>query len=268
MELLVVIGVIAVLVAITLHAASAIKDSARRGAEMSAARTLAQAWISYATDNRGAVLPGYAEGFVANDQFGNPIETETVPVAAKRWPWRLAGYLGHDIAAFYSGDQRFKLDELSSQDYAETLYEVSAFPSFGLNSVFVGGDENYGGFSEIFSETFGDFYLQRLSMARHPDQLIVFASAHSEEAQPGSSDFQLREGYFRVLPAAWTQPIWADVIDPEVPSSTGNVSSRHDAGVVSVSVDGRVETSSLEDLRDMRRWSDAATHTDWVLEPR
>ena len=98
-ELLVVIGVIAVLVAITLHAASAIKDSARRGAEISAARSLAQAWISYATDNRGAVLPGYAEGFGANDQFGNPIETETVPVAAKRWPWRLAGYLGHDIEA-------------------------------------------------------------------------------------------------------------------------------------------------------------------------
>ena len=268
MELLVVIGVIAVLVAITLHAASSVRDSARRSVEISAARSLGQAWISYATDNRGAVLPGYVDGFEANDEFGNPIATETVPVAAKRWPWRLAGYLGHDIAALYSGVQRTKLSELSSQEHATTLYEVSAFPSFGLNSVFVGGDENYGGFSEVFSDTFGNFYVERLSTVRKPDQLTVFASAHSNEAQPGSSNTQMREGYFRVLPPAWTQAMWSQELDQEDPASTGNVSSRHDVGVITVSVDGRVGTNSLEDLRDMRRWSDAATAPDWVLQPR
>ena len=267
-ELLVVIGVITVLVAVVLHAASALKDTAERGREMSAARTLAQAWISYATDNRGAVRPGYAEGFEAQDEFGNPIETESVPVAAKRWPWRLAGYLGTDIASFYSGEQRFRLSELSGQEYSETLYEVSAFPSFGLNSIFVGGDENYGGFSEIFTDTFGQFYVERLSTVRHPDDLIVFASAYSQEAQPGSSNAELREGYFRVLPPAWTQAFWADEVDPEDPASSGYVSSRHDAGVITVSVDGRVQSTPLEALRDMRRWSDSANAADWVLQPR
>lgn len=268
MELMVVIGVIAVLVAIVLHAASAVRDSAERSREMAAARTLAQAWVAYATDNNGAVLPGYVGGMEALDQFGNPIETEAVPVAAKRWPWRLASYLGHDIAALYSADTQQRLGELAGQDHATALYEISAFPSFGLNSIFVGGDENYGGFSEIFSETFGNFYVQRLSTVRHPNRLVVFASSRSNEAQPGSSATRFREGYFRVLPPAWTQPLWAETSDEDDPASMGFVSTRHDAGAISVTVDGGVSTGSHEDLRDMRRWSDQANAPDWLLQPR
>ena len=98
------------------------------------------------------VLQGYASGFAAEDPFGNPLETETVPVAAKRWPWRLASYLGNDLAALYSDGTRLTPGLNGDQEYSEVLYEVSAYPSFGLNSLFVGGDENYGGFSEIFQE--------------------------------------------------------------------------------------------------------------------
>jgi len=267
-ELLVVIGVIAILVAVITHAASSLGETAERGREMAAARALGTAWTVYATDNRGAVLPGYASGFAAEDPFGNPLETETVPVAAKRWPWRLASYLGNDLSALYSDGTRLTPGLNGDQEYSEVLYEVSAYPSFGLNSLFVGGDENYGGFSEIFQETFGSFYVERLSTVRHPEKVTVFATTRSNTGAPGSGETTLHEGYFRALPPAWTSDFWASEYDPEDPASAGNLSPRHDAGVIRVLVDGGVATSTIEELRDMRHWSDHATSADWRLLPR
>lgn len=268
-ELLTTLGAIVLLVAIVIHAATAVRRTADTTTEMAAARTLGVAWTAYATDHRGAILPGYAEGFRARDAAGEWVDTQTVPVAAKRWPLRLAPYLGHDFAAFYSGPEADRLDEIAAAPSDEALYAVSAYPSFGLNSVFVGGDENHGGFSPIFEQTFGRFYATRLSTVRHPDRLTVFATSRTDEAAPGETG-EIREGFFRVLPPNWATPLWADEYDPESPASAGFVSPRHgkngeDAAIVTT-VDGAVETATIEDLRDMRRWSDQATADDWQME--
>ena len=76
------------------------------------------------------------------------------------------------------------------------------------------------------------------------------------------------EGYFRVKPPAFAQPIWDAEFDESEPGSAGNVSPRHDGEAITVNVDGRVDTNSIEELRDMRKWCDKATRPDWLLTPR
>ena len=270
-ELMTGIAAVAILLALVIHAATAVRTASERASEMASARSLGIAWAGYATDHRGAVLPGYASGFEAVDANGDSIATQTVPIAARRWPLRLAPYLGHNLATLYSGPNRDYATEIDTLPDDESLYAVSAFPSFGMNSVFVGGDENFGGYSNIFLETFGRFYVDRLSSVQRPDRLIVFATSRTNESTPGSTG-PIREGFFRVLPPGWTLPLWADEYDPADPASAGFVSPRHRQGeseevALVTTVDGGVSTSTIDELRDLRRWSNAAKAADWVMAP-
>ncbi|HAC09723.1 MAG TPA: hypothetical protein DCG14_08725 [Phycisphaerales bacterium] len=267
-ELLTSLLAIIVLVGLVIHASTSVRRGADRAGEMAAARSLGIAWSSYAMDHRGAILPGYASGFRARDASGEFIDTSTAEVAAQRWPLRLAPYLGHDFAALYSGPARNDLSELASGPTADLLYRVSVRPSFGLNSVFIGGDQNFGGFSPIMRQTFGEFYARGLSSVRRPDRLVVFSTSHAEDPSLFSG---VQEGFFRILPPAWTSPIWAEDDDPEDPAAHGFVSARHQVGddpvAITTTVDGAVATRTIEELRDLRRWSNLADAADWTMQP-
>ncbi|MBC02329.1 MAG: hypothetical protein CMJ34_03355 [Phycisphaerae bacterium] len=266
-ELLVAIGTVALLVALVIHAAGSVRSGASKASEMAAARALITAWTGYATDNRGSVLPGYASGFRGRDASGEWLNVSTADVAVMRWPLRLAPYLGHDFAALFSGESRDTLDAIASASTASGLYTVSVAPAFGLNSVFVGGDENYGGSTEIFTDTFGDFYATRLSTIRNPDELGVFFTSQSRSSVTGD----VQQGFFRVLPPAWTTPLWSAEFDPEDPVTAGFVSPRHTEGAREVAivanVDGGIVTNTIDELRDMRRWCDLADSPDWLMTP-
>ena len=267
-ELLTSLLAIIVLVGLVIHASTSVRRGADRAGEMAAARSLGIAWSSYAMDHRGAILPGYASGFRARDASGEFIDTSTAEVAAQRWPLRLAPYLGHDFAALYSGPAQDDLSELASGPTADLLYRVSVRPSFGLNSVFIGGDQNFGGFSPIMRQTFGEFYARGLSSVRRPDRLVVFSTSHAEDPSLFSG---VQEGFFRILPPAWTSPIWAEDDDPEDPAAHGFVSARHQVGddpvAITTTVDGAVATRTIEELRDLRRWSNLADAADWTMQP-
>lgn len=267
-ELLTSLLAIVVLIGLVVHASTSVRRGADRASEMAAARSLGIAWSSYAMDHRGSILPGYASGFRARDAAGEFIDTSTAEVAAQRWPLRLAPYLGHDFAALYSGPARNELSELASGPTEDLLYRVSVRPSFGLNSVFVGGDLNFGGFSDIMRQTFGDFYARGLSSVRHPDRLVVFSTSHAADPSLFSG---VQEGFFRVLPPAWTSPIWTEEYDAEDPATHGFVSPRHQVGdnevAITTTVDGAVSTRTIEELRDLRRWSNLADSADWTMQP-
>ena len=267
-ELLTSLLAIVVLIGLVIHASTSVRRGADRASEMASARSLGIAWSSYAMDHRGAILPGYAAGFRARNAAGEFIDTSTAEVAAQRWPLRLAPYLGHDFAALYSGPARNELSELTSGPTADLLYRVSVRPSFGLNSVFVGGDQNFGGFSDIMRQTFGDFYARGLSTVRRPDRLVVFSTSHAEDPSLFSG---VQEGFFRVLPPAWTSPIWSEDDDPEDPTAHGFVSARHQVGdepvAITTTVDGAVATRTVHELRDLRHWSNLADSADWTMQP-
>lgn len=271
-ELLVVVAIIGIIVAIVLPTLNGARRAAQRVRESAAMRQALIAWTSYAGDSNGALLPGFKSGLPVYESNGDPIPSNaygSVAQVAARYPWRLAKQLGHDFRTLYVNENEAKLQELQSSDPLEFYYFSSLYPSFGLNSVWVGGDEQYYGFQSVTLPNgsvnpLGNFYVSRLSTIKRPAQLTVFASSRSS----ASTDDTIIEGYFRVMSPlfAMGQPsTWTAEYDAAQPASCGNLSARHGGGVLVGTADGGVETVPIEEMRDMRRWADRATSATWQL---
>ena len=264
-ELLVVVAVVAVLLSVALPAIAGVRSAGARARELAAARSLVAAWQSYSHDSGGALLPGYRAGLSAYDARGTPIAEQTIGVAAHRWVWRLAPYLGHDLDELFVGNHGLALRELERSDLSDYLYQSSLFPSFGLNSVFVGGDESFGGFNAAFLGLFGKFHATRLSEIGQPASLVVFASSRGKD--PAISGDESVDGFFRIRAPYFDVRVWAGAYDEADPASFGNVARRHGGAVATGFADGHVEARSPESLDDMRLWAPAADARDWRLRP-
>lgn len=272
-ELLVVLAIIGILVAIIVPVTLGARRSVARMREVAALRTVMAAWTSYATDQKGWVLPGYRPNLpvrlpsgeaIPADAYGGDVEI------AKRYPWRLAPYLGDDFRALYSGANEAKLAELQNGDPSQYYYFASLYPAFGLNSAWVGGDDARfpvdASLPNGAPNPLARACVTRLSAAKHPDTLTVFATARTDAAQDGSGT--ITEGFYRVDSPflVGSAPRWtAQEYDPSLPAAYGNLSARHGDEVVLATVDGGVESLQVERLRDMRRWSDVATGPDWYF---
>ncbi len=264
-EVLVVVTMIAVLLAILIPAASSVRASARESVERSAARNLLTAWNLYAQDHRGRLLPGYRSGLPAFDPEGIPIDGQTLGVAAARYPWRIAPYLGNAVDELTAPSVARSLDGRRAGDDPEYLYLASLHPRFGLNGTFVGGDEGAGGFNPGFETAFGRFYRTSLSEIRRPESLLVFTSAASVGGSFG--DPEVVEGYFRVKPPRFTSSQWQAAGDSADPAAVGHVDPRWSDRAVVGFVSGEVDARPVEGLRDMRLWADQADAHDWTLLP-
>ncbi len=270
-ELLVVIGVIAVIVAFSVPAFRSMVGGARRSREMNAARQLIVAWTSYAADAKGQVLPGFKTGLPAYQANGDPIPASSYGGGATisaRYPWRIARYLGHNFHGLYVNDQEPELSLLENGDYQKYLYFGSLYPSFGMNSTWVGGDQERYGFlppppPNSPPSPFNNFYVSRLSQVKHAERLLVFASARTD----ATSDGRMVEGYFRIDSPAIISTQWASTYDPAAPSSYGNVSARQDGETVCAFVGGNVDHKPVDELRDMRYWANQADAPEWRLVP-
>ena len=271
-ELLVVIAIIALLTAVILPSLSGVRDRAAQFKELSALRNTLTAWNQYATDQKGALIPAYYKGQLpAFYENGKPIPADVYGSQLEvvyRWPWRLAPYLGYDFRALtmQDGDDQVKL--ASGNDLGKYLYFSSLYPSFGMNGMWVGGDQERYGFlpSEIRGQRnpFSNFYVSRLSTIRHTERLIVFASSRTNQSATATD--ACREGYFRVESPNWIGPQWS-TYDADVAQSCGNVSARWQGAASVGTVNGATELVPIEELRDMRRWADQATDSKWRFSP-
>ena len=269
-EMLVVVSIIAILVSILLPAISGARQTARKTNEVVAARDLMVAWNVYATEHRERVIPGYASDLPAYDLYGTNIEETMIPAVAARYPWRIMPYLSYQYRGLYKNDHGRLLDELEQTSTENFNYTVSLSPSLGINSTWVGGDENELGFSQPALSNFGQFYVQTLAHVRRPERLLVFTSARGVDPLDQSSGFV--EGYFRVrspfladgAPTRWAEE-WRAGLPPE---SFGQVSLRYAGTAVTAFVDGHVEALGERQLRDMRFWSNHATSAESGIAPR
>jgi type II secretory pathway pseudopilin PulG len=275
-ELLVALGIITVLIGLLLTGMASLRSSASKSLEMTAARQLMAAYHSYANMNRDFVLPGYKTGLPARDRNHTLITDLDVPmVAAARYPWRLAPYLDYQFRGLYLNDQERTLEEIEARSYEDYVYLVSLYPSLGLNTTWLGGNQNELGFNALALDTYGTFYVRRISEVRRPEHLLVFASARGPGQLPGDSDDAVfggvLEGYHEVRSPRLTVSAgyrWADDFRPQLePGDYGFLSLRYDDQAVTAFMDGHIGTLSEHQLKDMRYWANQADREDWALVP-
>ncbi|MEL7473701.1 MAG: type II secretion system protein [Planctomycetota bacterium] len=280
-ELLVVIAIVALLVGILLPALHRARNAGEQAREMSAARQVMLAYHAYANDHRGDVLPGV----LADQDLVGPSPSFSVlneqgdvlaPLAAKRYPWRLASYLEGGIRSLILDDEvEVAIDDAYGKGGASPSqflvdYNLSIFSTLGLNADYVGGAYSRGddGLSYSRPETwfrersrFG--VVTRLDQPRRMDRLLTLASARIPrqwyDPQLGLAE---PEGYHRVTPPTLDDDrVWATTYDAradDTRANSGNVDLRHDERAVSAILDGHAELLGWDDLDDMTRWTDRA----------
>jgi len=260
-ELLVVIGIIAVLASLLLPALARAKQRCKQVNEVNAARQLILAWQVYADENGDRVLPGYDSAAPAYDDQSQ----ELGPPIRNRYPWRIAPTLGRNFRAIYVNDSRRFLEAAEAMSHEDYVYRASLYPSLGYNSVFLGVDELK--FNPTLAATaYGTSWLvSRTAQIVRPSGLLAFASSRS---RPNERE---EPGYFVVWPPYLKTRQWAESFAESLsPEKFGYVHPRWRGRAVTAMTDGHAETLNTAQLQDMRHWSnEAARHDapDWTLQP-
>jgi prepilin-type N-terminal cleavage/methylation domain-containing protein len=256
-ELLVVIAIIATLAGLLLPALAKARTRARMVEEMSAGRQLMLGVQMYADDHHGAVFPGYVSDPNAVDDRGQPL---FFPENA-RYPWRIVSYLSGSMQLIYSGANRAKLAELRAGNHSDYVYAVGLFPSLGINSYFIGGNQTEFPAADANARFGAGTVIVKTSDAKNPSALMNFISARS--AVSGNN----AQGYFQVTPPYLASRRWAaDYSQSISPSQWGFVAPRFNNQAVAALLDGHVENFDLREMQDMRHWCNTADRSDFTLQ--
>lgn len=254
-EMLVVLAVSSMLVGVLLPALGRAREAAYAAEALAASRSLLQAYGLYADASNGFVLPahlGPTHPRNVRDEFGHTIG----PPVSQRWVYRLAPYFDHGWAgATHIGKRRAQLSEFQ-EIHAQAngpfswAYQISVFPSFGINRRYVGGDWRR-----------ADWLAQRHHITRieepvRPTRLIVFASSRFKLGATAV------EGYIDVEPP----PIGASFDENAETSSPatafGYNHPRYAGSSVVSFFDGHAGMLKADALADRRCWADPAARAN------
>ncbi len=191
MELLIVIAVIAVLIGIIAVSIGGVRAAATRTNSLSALRQMAVGYSLYTQDNNGRLLPGYLDVGLLNDpQYFESLRislgggSELADEDKQSYVWRLAPYVDDTWQTFFEEADagamaRFTAEyqRMVTPGATHTPGLISELPSFGLNSIFVGGDSVHGGVGSAnpWNGTDPEKAATRLTHVVNPTKLIVFA---------------------------------------------------------------------------------------------
>jgi len=249
-ELLVALTILGLLAGLATPVLGRARLAGQQATETSAAKNLIHAYLAAAQEQNGVLLKGYDEEGEACDSHGNRFQLGSSQ--ASRWPWRLAPYLNYQLEGAILVNER--ASALDPNDPSQS-YLVSASPSFGMNSYFVGGHENG---QPAYSYVQNGTCVTRLSQAVKPSQLIVFSSARGVDPMRGKNV----DGYYYVT-SPQSSPRWPSVWKASGSAkSYGQVRLAYGEKAVTAQLDGSVSLLSYAEMRDMRRWVNEAARQD------
>lgn len=298
-ELLVVVGIIAVLIGILIPTLGKARAAARNVASASDLRQLSSAYLMYAQANHGVLLPGFwpdkilgkvpvASDPVSGQVFPNlAVDPAATARAARQWPWRLAESMGAKNNLFHMirptlgpSDLPVASDTPAVAD--SKAYTASLYPIYGLNTIFLGGHgaaatvvDYYKGFLSDGTPNVGKHVAFRLSEVRRTDRQIVFVETAIANGSK-VADGEARAGLHYVNPPradAASGVYWVAqgsrvvVTLPASPVRTLGLpySRAGTRGVPAAFLDGHVESKTPGELMDMRLWAPKAMEADYAF---
>ncbi|MFM7261161.1 MAG: type II secretion system protein [bacterium] len=197
-ELLVVIGIIAILVSLTSVALSQAGGSARQARALSNLKQVGTAWMQYANQNEDRVMVGYADPGVqqyfkmrTKGLAGNTIAADD----AAYYPHRLLPFLGYDRSLMYDYIAEYE-DVTSIPDSV-----IAQNPAWGYNAFYLGGWWEMQGNQPTmrYGQTAG-VVCRSIAQIERTTEMIVFSA--STAAEPGlyKTPDELRLGSSWVCP--------------------------------------------------------------------
>jgi prepilin-type N-terminal cleavage/methylation domain-containing protein len=238
-ELLVVIGITALLLGLLLAAMNGARDRARVSSLENNLRQVGMAWTMYANNNNDGVLPGYLSASAQADwsvryRYGDGSVIPPHPSAdevadsektnvAGPWVWRLLPYADHreQLVTVHR-------DEMDFEDMTpdERAWAVREEPAFGYNGLFVGGWWLSGDHHAFRDATVHETNRRVSVVSRHlgsigdPAGLLIFAS--SAERGPGLERYDMSDdddGSFMVTPPiVGTNELWGLTTQLDAPA--------------------------------------------------
>lgn len=317
-ELLVVIAIIVLLISILLPALAEARYVAAQVKGQVAAREQNNGYLVYANDHQGEVLQGfthYSAGHVVEGMRPNHHGYYLEGWIVKRYTWRLMEWMDYNFDAIQHDPELLALMRQRPEAIPQTpanhggarvvndgaaanKFEAvfSAHPSLGMNTVYLGGDYEYGGEQAIRGRvanwrTVGRVILRNMNDVRFSDKMISFASARGVLIQ-NTGPRQIVPGFFRACapitpspshsanagasaengstPNGWMAVVRADprgtynlwFNNPSITDRTGrfgNIDYRWKDRAMVTHLDGHVTLQRIDELNDMRQWCNWAT---------
>lgn len=271
-ELLVVIGIMALLIAMLLPTLGAARDAARATATHAALQQTMTAYTNRSADSDGELLPGYLpshyRGRPTQARLSTGLMVRGLP--AQRYPVRLAEYQGDSWAMIFHHTPPPQVPTPDDPDRFTKAYTLGLHPGFGINAVYVGGDHNLGGSFQRRGSTWqpnpGGSAVLKIDRVRRPSDLIALAETQLYNGidEPDGTGFHL------LSPPWYSSTAWtghADGIELTTPGvKIGVPIGRYQDAALAGHLDGHAEAVAPEDLNELRRWSnnvDRASDTNY-----
>ncbi len=248
-ELLVVIGVIALLLGLLSTGLTAAGRKSRQTRFLSDLKQVGLAWISYANTYEDRCLPGMLDPGTQSlwrvrykDKSGNQISQAN----AAMYPWRLLPFMDYSFPLLYDYLE-IDLPEFNDGNATGLQQIVATQPAFGYNAVYLGGWwttqpsgasqmlYGMGGYLTNNNVTVrGGLVMTSLSQISHPDTMIAFSSSFA--AAPGL----YKEQEEHSVGSAWVVPhrmaktlIWDATDGTSFESIQASISTGDALGIVS-----------------------------------
>ncbi len=289
-ELLVVIGIIALLISILIPMLGKARVAAANAKALSDLRQLTTDYIQYANQNYGTLLPGFLPKTYVDGRelsvYDNRSRQLLTGRAAQQWPWRLSTIdtgIWKIIRPIAPNDLPLVDDDANVA--VSKAYMASLYPTYGLNTIFLGGHsatnladnetpkDFYRGYLQSGRQNSGKHVAFKINEVRRPTEQIVFCEVAIQHGSQAIEDIDLRGFHYVNPPRAdresgdyWIVKDHKPVVVLANASRAVGIPYARAGKKIPVSfLDGHAESRAIEDMTDMRSWSPKATAPDWTF---